>query len=253
MSVSFCHKRFSRPQILIKHTRIHTGEKPYGCNQCEKKFISNEKLVLHLRILHTGEKPFGCMQCSKKFVSKDKLNNHVLVHSGIKNFICSHCGKKFPRKDSLKRHNTNIHNKSHNKNHNDDKDIASGTSKKPFCSICNKHLANKYSYDYHMRQHSGEKPYCCENCSAQFSNYQDLWMHRKENCNSELMCTKKVVCANTKSSCPICNKLCNSSYYLKKHMNRHTQEKKYSCYQCKKIYFFKDSLISPYENSCWSW
>ena len=94
-----------------------------------------------------------------------------------------------------------------------------------------------------MRQHSGEKPYCCENCSAQFSNSQDLWMHKRENCNSELMCrTKKVDCVNTKSSCLICKKLFNSSYF-EKHMNRHTREKTYSCHQCKKIYFFKDSLI----------
>jgi KRAB domain-containing zinc finger protein len=39
----------------VLHARIHTGDKPYKCNVCNKSFSRRDYLVGHTRI-HCGDK-----------------------------------------------------------------------------------------------------------------------------------------------------------------------------------------------------
>ncbi len=70
---SFSHK--------VSLERIHTGEKPFICLQCGKRFTLKVNFNRHVRS-HTEEKPFACQQCGVSFAQHGHLEIHMKFHSG---------------------------------------------------------------------------------------------------------------------------------------------------------------------------
>ena len=97
---SECPKTFKANSKLSIHIkRIHTKERPVACSVlgCHKRFLNQGYLRAHTRT-HTGEKPFSCNECGNLFRRKTHLKKHEMLHSGEKPFVCQICGKGFVQK-----------------------------------------------------------------------------------------------------------------------------------------------------------
>lgn len=111
-----CERRFTiRPDLNDHIRKCHTGERPYHCEICGKRFLTGSVYYQH-RLIHRGERRYGCTECDKRFYRADALKNHSLIHSGKKPYPCSFCEKAFRQKGDRDKHVKARHSHGHPQN-----------------------------------------------------------------------------------------------------------------------------------------
>ena len=165
LKCNYCDKILSSKKSLTRHSRIHTGEKPFKCTYCDYRSYRKDVVTKHIRI-HAGDntrdKLNKCDYCHHRFASKQSLKNHIRIHNGEKPYKCVQCDKRFRQKSHLE-----IHNRIH-------------TGERPYkCVQCDKRFRQINHLKRHNKIHTGEKPYKCNHCDHRCITKQNLMTHMR--------------------------------------------------------------------------
>ncbi|GAB6024389.1 hypothetical protein CHUAL_009555 [Chamberlinius hualienensis] len=112
-------------------------------------------------VTKTEDMKYFCTQCGRKY----KKHVHYRLHMKDcgKDIRCDICQERFSQTSNLRNHIRVVHEKINKFN----------------CTECSRAFANQYNLVNHLRTHSGDQPFKCPKCAANFNVKSNLNRHQK--------------------------------------------------------------------------
>ncbi|SPP84500.1 zinc finger protein 670 [Drosophila guanche] len=229
----------------------HSQNFIFKCAICPRVFAKNDSLARHIAVAHTQTAD----------VAAQELANES---SGSGVLTCKHCPRILKRQDTLRRHMQAFHPEEAAKDEAESTGSSQRkrTAKRRECPHCGISFPTS-SLTIHIRRHTGEYPYKCDQCEKAFPRSQDLSLHMRHHTGERpsecKICSKKFISQNKLSrhmrlhtgqrpyACDKCDKSFVQSNDLKIHMRRHTGERPYKCDVCGDS-FVSGSLLNVHRN-----
>lgn len=208
---SSLHSRLDR---FLVHFRQHTGEKPFNCKCCAKKFSSKRMLNHHMKY-HPTEITSKCLFCQRNFPNGAEKKVHESQCSLKRQLECYLCKSTFTFRSSLRRH------------------MPQHTGLTQFnCKHCSKGYARREFYELHLqKKHINELQFQCTICDMKFSQQSDADKHMQS-------CKKK-----TELKCNLCNYKTVSMIYFEDHKQKHIGSDEFKCLHCDKVFLQRSKLV----------
>ncbi|CAG9771254.1 unnamed protein product [Ceutorhynchus assimilis] len=250
-----CSRNFSNERSFRFHMKMHEttyGPVRYVCSECSQLYSSKVIYERHLKTVHSQNKQFTCQICDKKFARRDILNTHLLEIHLQATFACKFCEKPFTSKRNRDCHIRNIHT--------NQKTTKYSCKECPvqFTYMRNLQRHMKLNHTYSKDVKTGEK-IKCSLCPREYNYFRSLQAHTKAK-HSQQYFNEKLRSNKDDGSihCPECwqkfpkRKMTS----LKRHVwNQHRQrfdsfcqefnlenESMFRCPLCPKEFIVKDSL-----------
>ncbi|XP_048482371.1 zinc finger protein 26 isoform X2 [Plutella xylostella] len=239
-----CDQTFPAGRAYHQHRQKHRLD-PDGiyCEVCKiyyKATWYKKHLLTSLKHVSRDSFKYECEICHQKFPSSSRLKLHMFgYHKRLGPFPCELCPKSFFNRSRLTRHCASVHKIG----------PVFEKEKNKMCETCGKGFSSNHQLANHLRTHTGERPWRCEECPAAFAQNGSFYMHMKrmhgktidrhgretradkvccDVCGKEFSarCTLKVHydyyhLKKTKFHCDTCDKYCRSAADLRKHANTH--------------------------------